>query len=148
MAELRRRTSFFELFDSQQRWGERAEQIPDRPDFVLDRLNCPRGMALGRIPCLTLEAARPHAELGDEAGEQTEGSERGERGVDDEVRGGIEIAIDASEQGGLAAAALAGAGGDAVAIDREAHTLVGLLEAGVLEDGRALGALRKRGTVQ
>src|SRR3989304_5486527 len=41
-----------------------------------------------------------------EAGEQGEGAGRGERGVDDEMRGRIEVAGETAEDGGLAAAGL------------------------------------------
>jgi len=53
---------------------------------------------------LALEAARAQAELGDQAGQQTEGAQGRERGVDDEVGGAVEVAGEGAERGGLAAA--------------------------------------------
>jgi len=64
------------------------------------------------------------------------------------VGGGIEIADEVAERRGLAAARFGGEQRDRVAVERKAHALDGILEAGMGEQRGLVDGLRERGAVQ
>ena len=83
-----------------------------------------------QIVCgLPLEAPGTKTELGAEQTQQAEGLQARERRVDDQIRGRVELAAQAAEHGGLAAAALGAEQRDAVAVDSEVQSLERVLEA-------------------
>jgi hypothetical protein len=68
---------------------------------------------------------------------------RRRRGIDDEVGGGVEIAGEAAEDGGLATIALGGKERDPVAVKGEAQAIERLVEAHVREQAEESGAWGK-----
>src|SRR5215831_4265883 len=64
------------------------------------------------------------------------------------VGGGIEVADEVAERGGLAATRFGGEQRAGIAVERKAHALDGILEAGMGQQRGLVDGLRERGAVQ